>query len=140
MWFNSPEEFKADMGHERDGLWFPRVTRILDVKKKPALEIFLKEVGSYDRAEDIKNKSAEEGTLVHEVVQKVATGVAVKVPPEIAPAVRAYEEFSAARGIEMHPDYIERAVTSTRNRYTGTVDALALIDGKFGVLDIKTST
>src|SRR3989344_950939 len=140
MWYKDAEEFKAEMGHNRDGTWYPRVTKILDVKSKPALDMFFKEVGTYQAAEDIKNKSALEGSLVHEVVQKVATGQAVDIPKEIEPAVRMFEEFSHRRGIVFHPDFIEKPVTSLKNRYTGTVDALASVDGKFGVLDIKTAT
>jgi len=34
---------------------------------------------------------------------------------------------------------VERQIWSARDRYAGTVDALVTIDGKFGVLDIKTS-
>ncbi|MEK7173579.1 MAG: hypothetical protein AAB710_00685 [Patescibacteria group bacterium] len=140
MWYSNASEFMADMGHDRDGEWLPRVTRILDIKAKPALESFMKEVGSFEAAEEIKNKSAKEGSLVHEVVQKVAIGEPVEIPDSIAPAVAAFEDFAARRGIHLHPDHIERPVISRQNRYTGTVDALAEIDGKFGVLDIKTST
>lgn len=140
MWYKDAAEFMGEMGHDRNGTWYPRVTKILDVKSKPALEIFMREAGSFEAAEDIKNKSAEEGSLVHEVVQKVATGQPVEIPKEIAPCVTAYQEFASQRGIFMHPDFIERAVISHKNRYTGTVDALAEIDGKFGVLDIKTAT
>lgn len=140
MWYNNAAEFMTDMGHDRDGIWYPRVTRILDVKSKPALEAFLKEVGSFEAAEDIKNKSAEEGSLVHEVVQKIAIGELIEIPDSIAPAIATFQDFAARRGIQLHPDFMERPVISHKNRYTGTVDALAEIDGKFGVLDIKTST
>ncbi len=140
MWYKDANEFMADMGHNRDGTWYPRVTRILDVKSKPALEIFLKEVGSFEAAEEIKNKSAEEGSLVHDVVQKVAVGEPVEIPEAIAPAVATFQDVAERRGIKLHPDFIERPVISRQNRFTGTVDALAEIDGKFGVLDIKTST
>ena len=140
MWFKDIPTFLADMGHDRNGTWYPRVTKILDVKSKPALDAFFKEMGSYASAEEVKNKSAEEGSLVHEVVQKVAVGQPVDIPPSIAPAVAAFVEFSERRGIHLYPEFIERPVTSYQNRYTGTVDALAEIDGKFGVLDIKTST
>lgn len=140
MWFKDAAEFKSKMGHDRGGAWFPRVTKILDVKSKPALEIFFKEMGSYESAEKVKNKSAEEGSLVHEMVQRVAVGESVDIPEEIKPAVDTFQKFSAARGIYFHPDFIERPIISLKNRYAGTVDALASIDGKFGVLDIKTST
>src|SRR3989344_5567356 len=69
-WFKDAEHFKSVCGYEINGGWYPRVTQILSIKAKPALEFFFKEVGSYAAA----------------------------------------------------------------------VDALATIGGKFGVLDIKTST
>jgi hypothetical protein len=139
VWFRSAEHFKGVSGHEIDGVWYPRVTKILDVKSKPALEFFMKEMESYSAAENVKNKSAEEGTLVHEIAQKVAVGEPVEVPPEIEPAISNFKEFSDEREIFFHPEFIERSIWSARHRYSGTVDALATIDGKFGVLDIKTS-
>ncbi len=139
MWFRDAEHFKSVSGHEVNGVWYPRVTKILDVKAKPAIEFFLREMESYAAAENVKNKSAEEGSLVHAVVQKVAVGEAVDVPKEIAPAVLRFEEVSNEKGIFFHPEFIEKPIWSSKNRYTGTVDALCTIDGKFGVLDIKTS-
>ena len=41
--------------------------------------------------------------------------------------------------IQVDPEYVEKRVISHDHRYAGTLDALALIGGKFGVLDIKTS-
>lgn len=139
MWFRDAEHFKSISGHEVNGVWYPRVTKILDVKSKPALEFFLKEMESYSAAEDVKNKSAEEGSLVHEIVQKVAVGEEVEIPKEIEPAVLGFKEFSEERNIVFHPEFIERPIWSAKNRYAGTIDALCTIDGKFGVLDIKTS-
>ncbi len=139
MWFKDAEHFKSVSGHEVNGVWFPRVTKILDVKAKPALEFFLKEMESYSAAEDIKNKSAEEGSLVHSVVQKVAVNEPVEIPKEIEPAVEGFRKFSGEKNIFFHPDFVERSIWSEKNRYAGTVDALCTIGGKFGVLDIKTS-
>lgn len=140
MWYKDAEEFKAVNGYEVNGVWYPRVTKILDVKAKPALENFFKEMGHYDSAEEVKNKSAAEGSLVHEAVQKLLVGEAVEVNESIRPAVEAFEIFNQERQIAFHPDYVERRIWSGRHRYAGTVDALASVDGKFGVLDIKTST
>ncbi len=39
----------------------------------------------------------------------------------------------------MTPDVVERRIVNYDHRYAGTVDAIALIGGKLGVLDIKTS-
>ena len=139
MWFVNAEKFKETMGYEINGVWYPRVTKILDIKSKPALDKFFQEMGTYSSAEDVKNKSAEEGHKVHEVAQKLLTGVDAEIPPEMEPAIKKLLEFNEARGMVFDPEFIERQVWSGTHRYAGTVDALAVIDGKFGVLDIKTS-
>lgn len=140
MFYQGLEHFKSVCGYAINGIWYPRVTKILDIKSKPALENFLREVGSYSSAEDIKNKSAEEGSLIHAVVEKIAVGEEVLVPEEIRPAAAAFKEFKESRRIIFCPGFIEKQICSFKYRYAGTVDALAIIDGKFGVLDIKTST
>jgi len=139
MWFSSRESFRQEMGHEIDGVWYPRVTKILDIKSKPALDNFFKEMGSFESAEEVKNKSAEEGSLVHEVAQKLLTGRDVEIPPELASAMQDLLLFNEERKMILDPEHIERQIWSRSHRYAGTVDALAIIDGKFGVLDIKTS-
>lgn len=140
MRYKDAQEFKETNGYTIGNIWYPRVTKILDVKAKPGLDNFLKEIGSFESAEDVKNKSAAHGTMVHEAVQAIAIGNSVTIPDEVRPAAEAFEEFNKERKIFFHPEFIERQVWSIRHRYAGTVDALAEIDGKFGVLDIKTST
>jgi hypothetical protein len=140
QWYKGAEDFMKEAGHEVDGRWFPRVTKILDVKSKSGLYGFYAEMGSIEAAEAVKNKSAEEGTLVHEVTQKLAVGESVEIPEEIRPSVEAFDKLMKEREIVFHPEYVERPVWSEFHRFSGTVDALASIDGKFGVLDIKTST
>lgn len=139
MWYQNGNKFKEENGYEINGQWYPRVTKILEVKSKPALEIFFKEMDSYALAEDVKNKSAVQGSLVHETIGKLLLGETVEVADEVKAAVEAFQEFNASRQIVFHPEFIERRVWSPRHRYAGTVDALASVDGKFGVLDIKTS-
>lgn len=133
-------DFKEKNGYEVNGAWYPRVTKILEVKSKPALEGFFLEMGSIEAANAVKEKSAIEGSMVHETVQKLMCGESIAVPEEIRPAVNAFFDFNEKRNILFHPEFIEKQIWSGRHRYAGTVDALAEIDGKFGVLDIKTST
>jgi len=140
MWYKNEQEFKKINGYEVNGVWYPRVTKILDIKSKPALDNFFKEMESYASAEEVKNRSAEEGSLVHNIIQKLAVGEKIEIPAAIKPAVETFERFNRERNIAFHPEFIERRIWSSRYRYAGTVDALALVDGKFGVLDIKTST
>ena len=140
MWYKDETEFKALNGYEIDGIWYPRVTKILEIKSKPGLDVFFKEMDSYASVEEVKNRSALEGTMVHEAVQSLLTGQRPEIPEEIAPAVNEFMRFNEKKGIVFHKEYVERKIKSERHRYAGTVDALATIDGKFGVLDIKTST
>jgi hypothetical protein len=140
MWYKNGENFKEENGYNINGEWYPRVTRIIQIKSKPALEHFFKEVGNYSSVQDIKNKSAEEGTVTHEIIQKLILGETPDVSREFSAIVTAFEKFNLGGRIKSNPDLIERKILSTSDRYAGTADALAFIDGKFGVLDIKTST
>ncbi|TSC71609.1 MAG: Uncharacterized protein G01um101470_539, partial [Parcubacteria group bacterium Gr01-1014_70] len=140
MFYNNAEEFKQANGYTIDSTWYPRVTKILEVKSKSGLENFFKEMDSYASVEEVKNRSALEGSMVHGAIQNLLTGEAADIPSEIMPAVSAFQYFNQTRGIVFYKEYVERRIRSMRHRYAGTVDALATIDGKFGVLDIKTST
>lgn len=139
MWYPDQNHFKEENGYEIDNQWYPRVTRILEIKSKPALEQFFKEVGRYSFAEEIKNKSAAEGSLVHNTIEQLMLGKPTDVADVIRPSVTAFQEFNEGRRIVFHHEFVECRVWSLRHRYAGTVDALAMVDGKFGVLDIKTS-
>ncbi|MBI3420605.1 MAG: hypothetical protein HY006_00935 [Candidatus Sungbacteria bacterium] len=140
MWYKDGTEFKSVNGYDVDGAWYPRVTKILEIKSKPALDVFFKEMGSYASAEEVKNKSAQEGTLMHEAVQQLLVGEEKEISQEVRPGVAAFQIFNEERKIVFHPEFVERRIWSNRHKYAGTLDALAWVDGKFGVLDIKTST
>lgn len=139
MRYESGEHFKGENGYDIEGAWYPRVTRILSIKSKPGLDVFLKEVGDYAAAEEIKQKSAAEGSLVHKTIEQIALKSGDLIPSGMEPVADAFEKFQQERGVLFHPDFVELRFWSERHRYAGTADALATIDGKFGVLDIKTS-
>lgn len=139
MEYKNLDEFLISAGYTIDGLWYPRVTSIVSIKAKPALYRYYAMMASYTQAEKIKNKSAEEGTLIHEAIQSVMTGKDYERAPETEAAVKAYLEFIESAPIEVKPDWIERRLVNGKERYSGTVDAVATIGGKLGVLDIKTS-
>ncbi len=137
--YSNVEEFKEQAGYIIDGKWYPRVTKVLEIKSKPALYWFYGEAASYKAAKAITESSAKEGTLVHEVVEKLMVGETPEIPPAIAPAVRGFQEFFAENKIDILPEHVERRIFHPHHRYAGTIDTLATIGGKFGVLDIKTS-
>lgn len=139
MYYNNVENFKKLSGYEIDGSWYPRVTKIVEIKAKPALYRFYGEVANYNAGQAIAQKSAEEGTKIHETVESLLLDENPVISPDIKPAIDAFLKFLETSNIRTRPDYIERRIVNYDHRYSGTLDALASIDGKFGVLDIKTS-
>jgi len=139
MYYRDENHFKELCGYDINGRWYPRVTSIVGIKAKPALYRYYAELGNFKKGEDIKEKSANEGTLIHETVQAIMVGESPTIEPEIKPSVEAAIKFIEQHNIQIDPEYIEKRVMSDDHRFAGTVDAVALIDGKFGVMDIKTS-
>ena len=140
MWNNTnPDKFKESNGYDINGVWYPRVTSILNIKAKPALYRYYAELDNFAAAEEIMERSADEGTRVHEAVEAILVGKTPEYDEDIKPSVDAFRSFLERSSIEVDQEWVERRVVNFNDRYAGTVDAMALIDGKFGVMDIKTS-
>jgi hypothetical protein len=137
--YNSPEKFMEENGYVIDGVWYPRVTKIVSIKSKPALYYFYAEAPDFKSSQEITKESAREGTLIHNTVEAILLGQNPEIDPSILPAINSFLKFLEEKNIQVSPELIERRIVNYNHRYAGTVDALALIDGKFGVLDIKTS-
>ena len=137
--FKTNEEFKQGCGYEINGMWYPRVTRIVEIKAKPALYRFYGKMSSFAEGERIKNQSAAEGTLIHETAEKIFLNQPVSIPESIEPSITALQQFMDENKIKVDPEYVEARLANHEHRYAGTIDAIAEIDGKLGVLDIKTS-
>ncbi|MEK7478328.1 MAG: hypothetical protein AAB626_00190 [Patescibacteria group bacterium] len=138
-YYKDEKSFRESGGYEIDGRWYPRVTKILEIKSKPALYKFYGDMPSHEAAKTMTENSAKEGTLIHEVVEKIMVGDSVEIPENIKPAVDAFIDFFEKTNIHVEKDMVEKRIFHPTHKYAGTIDALALIDGKFGVLDIKTS-
>ena len=134
------ENFKESNGYVIDDIWYPRVTSIISIKAKPALYRYYADLENFAQGEEIKKKSADEGTRVHSAVEAILTGKDPAVDKDISPAVHAFRKFMDEKNIQVDPEYVERRLVNYNDRYAGTVDSVALIDGKLGVLDIKTSS
>ncbi len=137
--FKTQEDFKDVCGYEIDGFWYPRVTKIVEIKAKPALYRFYASMSNFDEGERMKKKSAEEGTLIHETVEALLLGEHPVIPSSVEPSIRAFVEFTDKKSIQADKKFVERRLVNFEERYAGTLDAIALIDGKMGILDIKTS-
>lgn len=137
--YENADGFKAANGYDIDGIWYPRVTKIVSIKAKPALLRFYGEAENFKAAQGITAQSAKEGTLIHETVEGLLLGKNPEIDSSIKPAIDSFLKFWEQKNIQVTPELVERRAVHYDHRYAGTVDALALIDGKFGVLDIKTS-
>ncbi|MBI4160314.1 MAG: hypothetical protein HY506_00205 [Candidatus Yanofskybacteria bacterium] len=137
MYYSDVEHFKSATGYDIDSVWYPRVTSIVSIKAKPALYKFYADQASFTGAEAVKNKSAEEGTLLHETVEAILKGEESPIPDSVAPAVTAFLDFKNQN--EIIPQKIEERIVSKKHHYAGTMDCLAELNGELGVLDIKTS-
>jgi hypothetical protein len=135
--YTSLANFRERAGYEIEGVWYPRVTSIISIKAKPGLYRYYAGMPNFQAADDAKERSAQEGTRVHDAVQALLRGHEPVMDEITRPAADAYMEF--ARNIHVRPMAIEERVVSRAHRYAGTVDVIAEIDGVVGVLDIKTS-
>ncbi len=139
MYYQDLEHFKGVCGYTIDGVWYPRVTKIIDIKSKPALYRFYAELENFGKGEEIKRISANEGTRIHEAVEKILVGETPEPDPSIAPSIEAFLLFLKGTPVHVDPAHVERKVFHPKDRYAGTIDALATIGGTFGLCDIKTS-
>lgn len=139
MYYKDAQHFMEENGYDVEGTWYPRVTKIVGIKAKPALYKFYADMPNFEEGERVKEQSANEGTRIHEYVEKIFLGEDPVIPPSIVPAISAFRDFITRKEIRVEPKFVERRIVNTAHHYAGTCDALAWIDGKFGVLDIKTS-
>jgi len=138
--YKDTEHFKALNGYEVNGAWYPRVTSIVSIKSKPALYRFYGKAGSFAEGRSISLRSAEHGTKVHDAVEAILTGGAIdRIEDQVKPAVEAFLTFIKKTSIQVNPAHVEYRLVNPKERYAGTMDALACINGKYGILDIKTS-
>ncbi|HCI05490.1 TPA: hypothetical protein DEX28_01970 [Patescibacteria group bacterium] len=134
------EEFVSYAGYLINGKWYPRVTSIISIKAKPALLRFYGEAKNYSAAQSITDKSATQGTKIHNAIEAILKNEALTVDPEIKPAVQAFNDFAQLHKLRLDGGAIEKRIWSPKHCFAGTVDVLAELDDEFGVLDIKTSS
>lgn len=137
QWYKDIKSFKDANGYEIDGIWYPRVTAIVGIKAKPALYMFYASLPNFKAGEEIKNRSAEEGTLIHNTIEAILKKEPVVVEDRIKPAIAAFMEFYQSHDVIPHK--IEERIHSKKHHYAGTMDVLAEVNGTLGVLDVKTS-
>lgn len=139
MEYKTVDEFIQNAGYDIEGTWMPRVTKIVEIKAKPALYKFYGGLSSFEQGEAIKARSAQEGTLVHETIEGILMNSSSPIPPEAQSIANAFLAFQEQQSIVVRPEFVEYRIAHQGEKYAGTIDAVATIGGKTGVLDIKTS-
>lgn len=133
------DEFLKREGYFIDNVWYPRVTAICQIKNKPALYYFYAKAPNYQEANKLKQRAANEGTLVHSILENIITGKDFVVPEEYSGIKQAFSQFLEDHSFHSKREWLERRIKHPYYRYSGTFDILAEVDGNLAIVDIKTS-
>jgi hypothetical protein len=81
--------------------------------------------------------AAARGTEVHKAAEKYALGMLPEIDPAVEPYVEQYRRFLS----DFKPEFLmaEAPIYNLTMHYAGTLDGVAVIDGKTVVVDIKTT-
>lgn len=91
------------------------------------------------RPDQLKDEAADLGTRAHAFIDKIIHGCEPDaIPPEIEAPVKAFKDWWKGSGIELVLG--DTKVASRTHGYGGSLDALGRRDGKFIILDWKTSS
>lgn len=124
--------------------WVPSVTTIISaVYPKSPFLIDWKMQNGKEESKRIMEEAAEEGTLVHETIEKLLRGEQIRVDQLTPKSRRCIASFIAwFRKVnpkiihnELRVDYDVRGDYS----YAGTIDLVVEIDGELWIVDVKTS-
>ncbi len=126
--------FKQKYGYEIDGLWMPRVTAVTSLISRAN---FL----ALSWAERFR-ASADWGTLVHSTIEALLKGEKTSVDPRVAPSIEVFLRWKEANSLEIKNPHIhiEKRVFDKEQCYAGTIDLVARVRGRLGIIDIKTGS
>ena len=137
--------FLDERFYERKGKYYPSITSVLQYYPKgKQFENWLKDVGW--TADHIAQKSAEDGTLTHKLVERYLEGEKIewlnqdgsaKYPLEVWKMTLKFAEFWET----YKPTLIESEIHLFSDEYeiAGTCDLVVEIDKEIWILDVKTS-
>ncbi len=120
--------FQNDHIYEVDGEVYPSVSEILRFISR---EIY-GDVSQYNL-----DHAADRGTRIHKSLEALDKFGQVECDDDIVPYVQAYVQFLKEHAVQW--DGIEKAMYHPEKKYAGTLDRFGTLDGKFGILDFKSS-
>jgi predicted RecB family nuclease len=135
--------------HPEEHLGLPRVTTILDVRNKPELTDWKLRIGP-EEAERVSKTATDLGTTVHNAIERFLADLTFYLPEDYTvtlmgkPVVKSPQKLF--NGFKNWYDtyqpteiYIEQAVCDHDLGFIGRTDLIAKIDGKWYIVDFKTS-
>ncbi len=128
----------AHQVYNENGIYYPSVTTILDDRPKPWLVKWREKWGPL--AEKKLRACADVGDAFHAATEKLAKGETVDEPSNrrLCGMLRRVDTWLTESGFK--PIRQEIHVVSRTYKYSGTFDAVGLLNGRLAVVDWKTST
>jgi hypothetical protein len=87
-----------------------------------------------------KEKRADEGTLAHDWIEQHIRGNDMDIPEVILDRVEAFLKWEKENNVEYLLDLMEAPIYSRVHDYCGKPDIPALIDGVYGIIDLKSGS
>ena len=108
-------------------------------RKLPSVTTIMSDLGLSHNFSGISSFYAQRGTAVHKAVELVDKGTLddSTLDPRLSGYVSGYRRFLRESGYGA--EYWEVPLYSESLSFAGTIDKLGTLNGRFGVLDIKTS-
>lgn len=108
-------------------------------KKFDSVTKILQDLGLARNYQGISSFYAERGKAVHRACELIDKGTLdnASLDPRVRPYVEGYRKFIRESGYQ--PQFWELPLYHPALGFAGTVDKLGSLNGRFGILDIKTS-
>lgn len=86
---------------------------------------------------ELKEAAADIGTRAHQAINAIIDGGKMNLTDDIKPAVNAFMDFIGKSRVTI--EHGDRKIASLKYGYGGSLDALGIEDGRFVIIDFKTS-
>ena len=129
-----------------DKKWYPGATTIIGQVDKPFLVKWANNLGLDGKDYEIEvNHSAKVGELIHRIIQSHLLKQEIEIPQEYSDEDLEIAEKAFYRYLEWEKEHtitdieIEKELFSETYHYKGLLDIYCKVDGKWTIIDIKTS-
>lgn len=115
------------------------VTTVTSCYPKPWLAAYYKKLG-IEGAEKHTQEACDVGSRVHELIHAWLSNTHIDVDPEVIAVQNAFQAFlDWASRVSFEMVDTEQVIYSATHGYAGRLDAVGWVDGKFSLIDFKSS-